>query len=308
MITKHDSSSDNTTSLPYREKPTRRRSLGRGLDSILPEFLGDKSFRSKEVTMVPITMVSRNPNQVRKDFPKESITELARSIALHGVLQPVIVRPQAGGRYEIIAGERRWRAAQEAGMTEIPIIVRQASEKQVAEINLIENLHRSDLNPIETAEAIVRLMKEHGYTQEQLAERLCRSRSSLANLVRLLDLPIPIQEMIRAGKITEGHGRALLMISDERTMIKLAMDISPKGLSVREIENIAARITRQSVSGFNGHQYCTSPEIRELCERLQKKLGTRVNLHHTKKGRGKMEIHYRNLDELNRILSLIFKK
>jgi ParB family chromosome partitioning protein len=307
MTMKHNGPADAHAPAQQKEGQSRRKALGRGLESILPEVLGDRLPKGRAVTLVPITMLSRNPNQARQSFSKESIAELAQSLQQHGVLQPILVRPQTGGRYEIVAGERRWRAAQTAGLAEIPVIVRQISEKQAAEINLIENIHREDLNPIEAAEGTRRLMKEHGYTQEQLAERLCKSRPALANLLRLLDLPIPIQEMIRAGKIAEGHGRALLRVENERVMIKLAMDVAEKGLSVREAERLAAQLSRPP-SPAQPRKGRTSPEIKELCDRLQRKLGTRVDLRHSRKGKGRLEIYYRNLDELDRILSLIFKK
>ncbi len=288
----------------------KRKALGRGLGAILPEIRGESRGSGEGgATLVPITMLVRNPNQARQNFPKETLEQLALSLKEHGVLQPVIVRAQAGGRYEIVAGERRWRAAQLAGLAEIPVIIRQVSEKQAAEINLIENVQRDDLNPIEEAEALKRLIEEHGYTQEQLADRIGKSRTAVTNLLRLLDLPLPVQEMVRTGKLTEGHGRALLRIGQERARIKAAMEVAAKQLSVRETEKMAALLEKSpSPSGTAKSRGGSSPEIRELIARLQRRLGTRVNVNHGRRGSGRVEIYYRNLDELDRILAIVFKK
>lgn len=290
-----------------QKKSPKKRALGRGLEAILPASQGEQTPKDKGITLIPITRLTRNPNQARQSFSTDSLNGLAQSMKKHGVLQPVIVRTQAGGRYEIVTGERRWRAAQIAGLLEIPAIIKQISEKQAAEINLIENIQREDLNPIEEAEADRRLLEEHGYTQEKLAERLGKSRTALTNLLRLLDLPLPVQEMIRAEKISEGHGRALLRIDNERLKVKIAMEITGKKLSVRETEKLAARMAK-SPSPARSRKPKTSPEIGELCNRLQRRLGTKVNLKHSKLGSGRMEVFYRNLDELDRILAIIFKR
>jgi ParB family chromosome partitioning protein len=259
---------------PKKNQPKmKRKALGRGLGAILPEIRGENRGAGQDAATVPITMLQRNPNQARQNFSKESLEQLARSLREHGVLQPVIVRAQAGGMYEIVAGERRWRAAQLAGLTEIPVLVRQVSEKQAAEINLIENIQRDDLNPMEEAEALRRLLEEHGYTQEHLADRIGRSRTALTNLLRLLDLPLPVQEMVRTGKLTEGHGRALLRIEQERVRIKAAMEVAAKQLSVRETEKLAAQLSKSPSPAVTGRSRgASSPEIRELVGRLQRRL------------------------------------
>jgi ParB family chromosome partitioning protein len=227
----------------------------------------------------------------------------------YGILQPIVVRPHAGGKYEIIAGERRWRAAQQAGITEIPVIIRHVSGKQAQEINLIENIQREDLNPIETAEALKRLIEEYGYTQQDIAEKICKNRSSVANTLRLLDLPLPVREMVRTGKITEGHGRALLGLKENSAIVKMANLIAEKNLSVREVEKRVSALNKKNTGEIETKKkFKILPEIKELCQRLQRKLGTKVELKHTNKGNGKMEIYYRSLDELERILALIFKK
>jgi ParB family chromosome partitioning protein len=296
--------------LNEEKKNLRRKALGRGLEAILPEIQGDRpGSRDRGVTMVPITLVVRNPHQARQVFTKESLESLAHSMKEHGIIQPLIVRPQAGGKYEIVAGERRWRAAQLAGLPDVPVIVRQLSEKEAGEINLIENLHRDDLNPMEVAEKCRQLIGEHGYTQEQLAEQIGKSRSALTNLLRLLDLPMPVQEMVRTGRLTEGHARALLRIEQERTRIKLAMEVAAKQLSVRETEILAARLAGAAASpAAEPKKSRVSPEIRELCGRLQRKLGTKVDVRHSRRGSGRMEIYYRSLDELDRILAQIFRR
>ncbi|MFH1436979.1 MAG: ParB/RepB/Spo0J family partition protein [Pseudomonadota bacterium] len=287
-----------------------KKALGRGLGSILPEILGDKPpGETGSSTMVPVTQLIRNPNQTRQTFSKEALSELAQSMKEHGVLQPVIVRPHRVGRYEIVAGERRWRAAQEAGLLEIPVIIRQLSEKQAAEINLIENVQREDLNAMEEAEAVKSLINEHGYTHDELASRIGKKRSTLTNLLGLLRLPVAVQEMIRAGKLTEGHGRAVLRIEKDKLKIKVAMDIAGKGLSVRETEKLAARLSAsEEAPAPLSRKAGASPEIRDLATRLQRKLGSRVEVRHSRSGRGKLELYYRDLDELDRILALIFKR
>ena len=293
-----------------RKSKQGKKALGRGLGSILPEILGDKSpGETSSATMIPVTQLARNPNQARQTFSKESISELAQSMKEHGVLQPVIVRPHRGGRYEIVAGERRWRAAREAGLLEIPVIIKQLSEKQAAEINLIENVQREDLNAMEEAEAVKSLIKEHGYTHDELASRIGKKRSTLTNLLSLLKLPVALQEMIRTGKLTEGHGRAILRIEKDKLKIKAAMDIAGKGLSVRDTEKLAARLSKSGAAPAPlSRKARVSPELRDLTTRLQRKLGSKVEVRHLRSGRGKLEIFYRDLDELDRILAIIFRR
>ena len=292
-----------------RKSKQRKKALGRGLGSILPDIMGDKTPGETGSTVtVPVTQLLRNPNQTRQTFSKESISELAQSMKEHGILQPIIVRPYRGGRYEIVAGERRWRAAREAGLLEIPVIIKQLSEKQAAEINLIENVQREDLNAIEEAEAVKSLIQEHGYTHDELASRIGKKRSTLTNLLSLLRLPVAVQEMIRTGKLTEGHGRAILRIGKDKLKIKVAMDVAGKGLSVRETEKTAARLSISSQAAPPSRKARVSPEIRDLTTRLQRKLGSKVEVKHSRSGRGKLEIFYRDLDELDRILAVIFKR
>src|SRR5256712_5771877 len=239
-----------------------------------------------------------NRAQPRRHFDERHIEELAESIRSKGVLLPLIVRRDSDG-YVLVAGERRWRAAQKAGLRELPVMVREVTGNESFEIALIENIQREDLNPVEEAEAYKRLIEEHGLTQEELAARVGKERSTVANALRLLRLPDAIKEAIVAGQLSMGHARALLAISDEGDLKKAADKVIAEGLSVRAAEALVQRLKSKRLPREKREP---APQVRHLVEKLQRKLGARVELK-DKGGSGALEIRYANLAELDRILA-----
>jgi len=268
-----------------------RRGLGRGLDALLSATPA----RDETLIDVPIGDVTPNPQQPRKSFDPTALTELARSIKSSGLIQPIVVRRVSSG-YQLIAGERRWRAAREAGLERIPAIVRDATDVESLEIALVENLLREDLNPLEEAEAYQRLLAEFNWTQEQLGERVGRDRSSIANALRLFQLPEPIQDDLRAGRLTSGHARALLALTSASEQMKLRDEILNHSWSVRATEeNVKTRRTTPPAGGRR-----RSVELAALEESLQRALMTRVKIAGNEK-RGRIEVTYANPDELERL-------
>lgn len=215
---------------------SKKRGLGKGLDAL---FMDNSTEDAESAHMLSISDIEPNRDQPRKQFDDASLKELADSIAEHGVIQPLLVRPIGGGIYQIVAGERRWRASRLAGLTEVPAVVRELSDSETMEIALVENLQREDLDPIEEAEGIAQLIETYSLTQEAAAQKLGKSRPAVANALRLLHLPQPVREMIRQGKLTQGHARALLSLDDPDAILSAAQEIAEKGLSVREAENLA---------------------------------------------------------------------
>jgi ParB family chromosome partitioning protein len=274
-----------------------KRGLGKGLSALIP--MDDKE--QENVQDIKISEIKANKNQPRKKFDEEKIRELSDSIKEHGVLQPIIVRKKDGG-YELVAGERRWRAAQKAGIEKIPAIIKDLSDADVMEIALIENLQREDLNPLEEAEAYKKLIDEFGMTQEELSKRVGKSRSQIANTVRLLNLDEEIKKLISEEKLTAGHARALLAIENKKERLKLAKKISEENMSVRQTEE-TIKIKTQKKSKNKKDQEI-NPAFIEISEKLQKTLGTRVKIKGSEK-RGKIEIEFYSEDELERILETI---
>jgi ParB family chromosome partitioning protein len=277
----------------------KKQALGRGLSALIPagEAAGGAP---RALLRLPVERLRpMTGGQPRQTFDEARLEELAQTIREHGVITPLVVRPVPGG-YEIIAGERRWRAAQRAGLYELPAVVAdRAGPAEAFEMALVENLQRDDLNPIEQAAGFRRLLDEHGYTQEKLAQRLGKDRSTVANLLRLLKLPERVQAMVARGALSEGHARALLGLEDAAAIIDAAERVARQGLSVRQAEALA----RQGKAARPGGRTKAreSPAIRDLVERLQRALGARVRIAH-RGGRGRLEIHYSSLDELDRIL------
>jgi ParB family chromosome partitioning protein len=293
----------------------KRRALGRGLDALLPDAPAPAGSVSREAVFTcPIERLVPQRGQPRQHFDEDKLAELTQSIREHGMLEPLVVRraasdgalPAGLDRYEIIAGERRWRAAQRAGLRELLVVVKDVSPADAFELALIENVQREDLNPVELAEALERLVREHGYTQEALAERLGKDRTTVANSLRLLKLPPAVRQLIIEGRLSEGHGRALLGASDAKTIEMLAEKAVRSSLSVREIERLV-RGKKQKSEGkdSNGKK---SPSVRDLEERLARSLGTKVELRpRGAKGQGEISIRYASLDELDRLLDFILK-
>jgi len=277
-----------------------RQALGRGLKALIPQA---EAVRGEEVRQVPVSAIQPNPYQPRRNFDEESLRELAASIKEKGVLQPVTVREKDGG-FELVAGERRWRAAQVAGLSEIPALLRQLSDREVMEIALIENLQREDLNPIEEAEAYEVLMREFELTQEDVARAVGKGRPTIANRLRLLRLPAAVREWVADGQLSAGHAKILVVMDEERA-VELGRRCVDEGWSVRQLEEFLRSPKARSGRGRQVVQVeRQNPLIREVEERLQGALGTKVKIK-DKEGKGKIEVEYYSTEELNRILEVI---
>jgi len=293
----------------------KRPALGRGLDALMPRPRPEPPPPAPSPPDAPglrrlgIEQLRPNPDQPRRDFGRERLEGLAESIAAHGIVQPIIVTPpeDPDGQYVIVAGERRWRAAQIAGLHDVPVVVRDTPAQDRLEIAVIENLQRQDLNPIEEAHAFQQLIDLRDYTQEQLAGRLGKDRSTIANALRLLRLPDKVQELLRANKLQMGHARALLGLEREADMIDLARRAVRQRLSVRAMERAVRELIRPPPAEPDDEAARRKVIIGELEERLRRRLGARVRLRTRKgrKGAGTVEIPYTSLDELDRILRTI---
>ena len=291
-------------------------SLGKGLDALFPsnvniEALGEKKEildPSENIIEMKINSVEPNVNQPRKNFDDDKIDDLAESIKVHGVLQPIIVTKK-GDYYQIIAGERRWRASKKAGLKTIPAIVRDYDEKKIREVALIENLQRQDLNAIETAKAIKELMEEHSLTQEEISKTLGKSRSAIANTLRILNLDERVQELVANGKISEGHARTLASIPSPQKQYKLAMDIINLDLNVREAEERTRIEKEKTVDTGKKKKEVSKLEViyKDIENRLKRALGTKVSFKPLTKSKGKIIIEYFSSEELERILEILEK-
>jgi ParB family chromosome partitioning protein len=242
--------------------------------------------------------------QPRQYFDPTALEELAQSIREHGVIEPLVVRRIGQDRFEIIAGERRWRASQKAGRKEVPVVVRDTASEDVFELALIENVQREDLNPIELAEGLQRLIDEHDYTQEMLAKRIGKDRSTLANALRLLKLPEAVRKRVTTGELSEGHARALLGASDEAAMTRLADQSLRSKWSVRQLESEVRTLKSRKGGSGEGKGESKTAATRDLENRLAKKYGARCQVR-DRKGKGELVMHYASLDELDRILDLL---
>src|SRR2546422_1829277 len=270
-----------------------KRGLGRGLDALL----GSASSATESLTEIPVDQIDANPRQPRKAFDPTSLDELARSLKSAGMIQPVVVRRMPEGRWQLIAGERRWRAARQAGLERIPALVREATDAESLELALVENLLREDLNPMEEAEAYQQILTEFGWTQEELAQRVGRDRSTIANSLRLLKLPLSIQDDLRANRLTMGHARALLALTSLADQMKLRDDILAQSWSVRATEE---GVQKQRATPLARR----SAELSALEESLQRALLTRVRIVGNER-RGRVEIAYATTDELNRLAAAL---
>lgn len=296
----------------------KRSGLGKGLDSLIPDKAVNKSATTEKKEekseknvnesgeqLVPINQVEPNREQPRKEFDEDALLELADSIKQYGILQPLIVQKRKD-YYEIIAGERRWRAAKKAGLKEVPVIIREYTDQQVVEISLIENIQRENLNPIEEAMAFKKLLEEFNLKQDEVAERVSKSRTAVTNSMRLLKLSEKVQQMIVDEMITTGHARALLALDDEEQQYILANKIFDEKLSVRETEKLVKALknpkkedTTKEVEDKNSFIYA------DIEDKMKSVIGTKVNIHQKKSGKGKIEIEYYSQDELERIFELI---
>jgi ParB family chromosome partitioning protein len=280
--------------------------LGKGLSALIstrPPAVRLDPEPGEKIQQVNLTSIVPRPLQPRKDFARDALAELVESIRQHGIIQPLVVRNVAG-RHELIAGERRWRAAQEAGLTQVPVITRVATDLEVLELSLIENLQRADLNPIEEAQAYARLAGEFGLRQEDIAQKVGRSRAAVANSMRLLDLHEQVQAWLTQGLLSVGHAKVLLALKEPEEQRAVAETILRRSATVRATERLVARQLGGTRPRRRRQTVTTSATIDDLQNRLQEHLGTRVTLHHGEK-RGRIEIEYYGNDDLQRVLSAL---
>ena len=280
------------------KKPQPR--LGRGLDALLGSYEPSTADKD-ELRQIPIDLLRRGKYQPRTHMDAQALEELAASIKAQGVVQPIVVRALGSGDYEIVAGERRWRAAQLAGLETIPAVVRKIPDEAAIAIALIENIQREDLNPIEEANAFQRLIDEFRMTHQQVAEAVGRSRAAVTNLLRLLTLNNDVREMLEKAQMDMGHARALLAL-EGAVQSKAAHQVVEKGLSVRETENLVRRLLSKA-SGHTAARGAVDPDIRLLQQQLSERLGAKVRIQHSRRGKGRLVIEYTNLDELEGILA-----
>lgn len=289
----------------------KAKGLGRGLDSLIPSVEQPKKKSEKAdaqgtENVLNITKVEPNREQPRKKFDEDALMELADSIKQYGVLEPILVQPR-GDYYEIISGERRWRAAKLAGLKEIPVVIKNLTDQEIAEISLIENIQREDLNPIEEALAYKRLLEEFHLKQDELAEKVSKSRTAVTNSMRLLKLTEEVQQMVVDDMITTGHARALLGVEDAEMQYTLAQRIFDEKLSVREVEKIVKNIGKPAKEKKKKKQIEESMQViyADISEKLKASLGTKVNIIPKEDGSGKIEIEFYSHEELDRILDIM---
>ena len=282
----------------------KRRGLGKGLAALIPDEpiadLFDENMNKKSIFNIELSLIKPNENQPRQEFEENSLEELKNSIKQYGVIQPIVVRKKEE-KYEIIAGERRWRAAKAAKLEEIPCIIKDVNDKQAMKLALIENIQRENLNPIEEAHAFKELMKDYKLTQEELADEIGKSRSYIANIIRLLNLDEEIVDYIAEGKITSGHGRALLGIKNKEERLKIADSIVNNKINVRETEKMVKDVNKKKSKPMKIER---DPFILEIEEKLIRTLGTKVKLSAKRDG-GKIEIEFYSDEDLERILEIV---
>ena len=282
--------------------------LGRGLDALIStEDVRPEG--SSTINEIDVNLIERNPNQPRREFEEEALQELADSISEIGIIQPITLRELDNGRYQIIAGERRWRASQIAGLSTIPAYIRTASDENVMEMALVENIQRQDLNSIEIALAYQHLIDAYGLTQEKLSERVGKKRATVANYLRLLKLPAPVQVAIQNHQIDTGHARALLAIEDPKEQVRLFKDIQSKGYSVRQVEEIIKNMN-EGANVVEAKAKAESPktltmEFEDLRRQFSQLIGADVKISCSAKGSGKLSFSFKDTDDLRRIISLI---
>lgn len=291
--------------------------LGRGLDTLFPDKVNTEQLNSgikedseakEPVSTLKISQVEPNREQPRKIFDEEGIAELADSIRQHGVIQPLIVQNK-GNYYEIVAGERRWRAAREAGLKEIPVIIRDYSDQERMEVSLIENIQREDLNPIEEARAYKRLLEEFHLKQDDVAKRVSKSRTAVTNSMRLLKLCEEVQQMVIDGRLTNGHARCLVTIEDPELQIAAARQIAEKKLSVRETEKLVKKLQKQQNKPKQETEQKEDEALNaiyeQIADQMKRIFGTKVSINRKNRETGKIEIEYYSQDELDRILQMV---
>lgn len=292
------------------------RGLGKGLDLLIPNAVGEAKVKKETVTettiaeekgpetIVKITMVEPNRKQPRKNFDEDSLQELSESIKQFGLLQPILVQDRKD-HYEIIAGERRWRAAKIAGLKEVPVIIRDYTDQEIVEVSLIENIQREDLNPIEEAQAYKRLLTEFNLKQDEVVERVSKSRTAVTNSIRLLKLSDEVQQMVIDDMISTGHARALLAVEDKDEQYNLAQKIFDEKLSVREIEKLVKNLHKPEKAPKKTENRTMDAIYEDIQEKLKQKLSTKVTVTSKGEGAGKIEIEFYNNEDLDRLLEMI---
>lgn len=281
-----------------------KRGLGKGLGTLFENDAQEVQESSESIKTLKITDVEPNKNQPRKNFDLEKIEALANSIKEHGLIQPIVVTPSKKGLYKIVAGERRWRAAKKAGLKEVPVVINEYSEEQIAEVALIENLQREDLNPIEEALGYHSLLEDFKLTQELISQKIGKSRSAIANSLRLLSLEDDIKKLLISGEISSGHARAILSVASSQLRLGLAKRIISDNLNVRQAEEIAKQLNKPTKPKKERKLSINDIETENLANRISSSLGTKVKITHTPK-KGKIEIEYYGNDDLDRILNLL---
>ncbi len=283
----------------------KRRALGKGLDALIPRPHSGPTGEAEggKPREIPVDQIDSNPFQTRSQVNQEQLAELAASIAANGVVQPVLVRPLASGRFQLIVGERRWRASKLAGKTTVPAMLRQVSDEQAMEITIVENLQRADLNPMEQARAFERLGREFHMTQEQMAQRTGKDRATVSNFLRLLKLPTSVQNRVEAGELTFGHARALLALEHAEEMEKAAQRIAALSMSVRQTENYVQGLIDPSRKSKKERKAepPIDPNVRDAQEQLQRALGLKVTID-DHNGRGKVIIEYARLEDFDALM------
>jgi ParB family chromosome partitioning protein len=290
----------------------KRKGLGRGLDSLLPgrhtpAIAMPSSQPSAGAQEISVDLIDPNPYQTRRQINEASLAELAESIRVSGVVQPVVLRPAANGRFQLVAGERRWLASKRAGKSTVPAVVRQISNEQAMEITIIENLQREDLNPMEQSRAFERLSREFSLTQEQIASRTGKDRASIANFIRLLKLPESLQEALESGVISLGHGKVLVgLVAFPEHLEKAAREVITRQLSVRQTEELAAKLLKPEPEDQKQQKTVAplDPNVREAQRTLERSLGVKVEIQ-DRKGKGKIILRYGSLDDFDRILEAL---
>ncbi|MFK8068902.1 MAG: ParB/RepB/Spo0J family partition protein [Gammaproteobacteria bacterium] len=287
----------------------KKRGLGRGLDALLgagvpEELTSDTAIEGEELRAVPVDLIQRGEYQPRRDIEPEALQELSDSIKAQGVIQPIVIRPIGEGRYEIVAGERRWRATQMAGLQEIPAVVREMPDKVALSVAIIENIQREDLNPLEEAISLDRLLTEFDLTHQLVADAVGRSRVAVSNLLRLLELEEEVKNYLSEGKLGMGHARALLPLGSIAQK-QVARNVISKQLSVRQTEVLVRKLQDQKDNSPVSVTTHKDPNVNQLEEKLAEQLGAKVALKHNPKGKGTIVIHFNSLDELDGILDHI---
>ncbi len=290
----------------------KRKALGRGLDSLLPGKASTSSgiasaAPTRGLQEVAVELIDPNPYQTRRRINEEALKELADSVRASGVVQPIMLRPGANGRFQLVAGERRWLASKRAGKLTVPAVIKQISNEQAMEITIVENLQREDLNPIEQARAFERLSREFNLTQEQIATRTGKDRASIANFIRLLKFPPAVQDALESGALTFGHGKVLGALTGFPDQLQKAVErVISKGLSVRQTEEMVSELLNPETAARRRTKAALDPNVREAQRTLEQSLGVKVEIM-DRKGKGKIILKYGSLEDFDRIVAALAK-